>query len=88
MARERLNESPFAIMMLERGMGLEYDGVIVSFYEDYKSYVRHRNTIREFEFLDLSEIESFLINLKDSVHYRSLTFTMLAKHILALEKTN
>jgi DNA-binding Lrp family transcriptional regulator len=41
--KERIKESKFPIVMLERGMGLGYDGVLVSVYENYASYTEHMN---------------------------------------------
>lgn len=87
MARNGLAEGNFEIVMLERGLGLGYDGVIVAFYEDYATYMEHKNKIRQYPFLELSEVESFLISLKDNVHYRPLTFKTLAKHLLTLKTT-
>lgn len=85
MARDGLTEDNLEIVMLERGLGLGYDGVIIAFYEDYATYMEHKNKIRQYPFLELSEVESFLISLKDNVRYRPLTFKTLAKHLLTLK---
>jgi DNA-binding Lrp family transcriptional regulator len=69
-------------IMLERGIGMGYDGVFLSFHEDYTSFTKHAGWLKQFEFLELSEIRSFLIDLNDKIHYRSLTFSTLAKHVL------
>jgi DNA-binding Lrp family transcriptional regulator len=82
LAQESLRKGPLEIVMLERGMGLGYDGVIVSVHKDYPSYMELKKWLRRFDFLDLSEVESFLINLSDKVHYRPLTFTTLAQYLL------
>ena len=79
-ANENLN-----FIMLERGMGMGYDGVFLSFHEDYSSFTEHKNWLKQYDYLEVSDIQSFLINLEDEVHYRSLTFSMLAKHILTLQ---
>jgi len=44
---ENMKENLPEVVMLERGLGLGYDGVIVSFHEDYSSYVRFRKGIRD-----------------------------------------
>jgi DNA-binding Lrp family transcriptional regulator len=71
-------------IMLERGMGMGYDGVFLSFHEDYSSFSNHENWLKQFDFVDVAGTQSFLIDLKDTLHYRSLTFSTLAKHILTL----
>jgi hypothetical protein len=81
LAKESLTKGPLEIVVLERGIGLGYDGVIVSLHKDYQSYMDLKKWLSQFAFLDLSEVESFLINLRDELHYRSLTFTTLAQHL-------
>lgn len=89
-AREILNESfkkgPFEIIMAERGMGLGYNALMISIHKDYTSLVELKNWAKQFTSLGLVEIESFLINLADKIHYRSLTFATLAKHVLMQEE--
>lgn len=80
-AEERLMKTSLPIFMLERGMGLGYQGVIISFHESYASYLALRDQLREFTFLEIGEIESFLVNLKDKVSYVPPTFTLIAKHL-------
>jgi hypothetical protein len=74
--------------MFERGMGLGYGAVVVSLHEDYASYIEFRKRARQFQFLDHSSAESFLVTMKDKVHYRPLTFATLAGHVLTLKKNN
>jgi DNA-binding Lrp family transcriptional regulator len=86
LARQRLEESRFGIVMLERGLGLGFDGVIISFYEDFAAYMEHKNVLKQYDFLGFFDIETFLISLDDKVHYRPLTFSTLAKHLLTLKE--
>jgi DNA-binding Lrp family transcriptional regulator len=85
--KQRLKESSFPIVMLERGMGLGYDGVLVSLYEDYSSYTEHMNLLRTYPFLELSHIESFIISLSDKTRYRPLSLALIAEHLLKMKKT-
>ena len=80
--KERLTTSTACIMLLERGIGLGYQAVMINLYRDYASYAEHRNIIRQFPFITPSEVESFLIDLNDEVHYRYLTFSCIAKDML------
>jgi len=81
-ARETLSHTPSVILLLERGIGLGRGGVMICLYKDYASYAEHRNMIREFPFIVPSEVDSFLIDLNDEVHYRYLTFASVAKDLL------
>ena len=78
-------ESNLNFVMLERGMGMGYDGVFLSFHTDYSSFTEHKKWLTQFDYLEVSDIQSFLINLEDEIQYRSLTFSTLAKHILTLQ---
>lgn len=81
-AKESLSQSHFVILLLERGLGLSRDAVMICLYKDYASYAEHRNIIREFPYITPSDVDSFLIDLNDEVHYRYLTFASVAKDLL------
>ena len=78
---DSVKEKHFEFIMLERGDGLGFDGVIISLHEDYASYLKVSEWLRQFDFLEVKRINSFLINLEDNVRYRPLTFSTLAKLI-------
>jgi DNA-binding Lrp family transcriptional regulator len=80
-ARQRRSQET---IMAERGIGLGYGSVIISYEKDYSSYLELVERLKKFEHLDLSSIQSFIIDLKDKVHYRSLTFSTIARHLLML----
>lgn len=84
--RERLKQTRFPIIMLERGMGLGYDGVLVSLYDNYTSYTEHMNMLRTFPFLELAHMESFIISLDDKIRYRPLTLKIVADHLLKMNR--
>jgi len=86
MARESLKAGSLEVVMLERGIGLGYDGVFISLHKDYASYLELKKSCRQFSFLELSKFETFLVNLDDKVRYRPLTFSTLAKHALSMEE--
>ncbi len=87
-AQERFKDDSFAsaIVMFERGMGLGYTGMIVSFHESYASYAGLLRRIKRFAVLE-PDVESFLSDLNDKVHYRPMSFAPIAQHILTLKKT-
>jgi len=80
--KERVEQSQFGIVMLERGIGLGFDACIISIYRDYSEYAEHTKAIRAFPFIDISKIETFIINLKDDVRYRPLNFEIIAKQLV------
>jgi DNA-binding Lrp family transcriptional regulator len=77
-AEQALTKSRFGIVMLERGLGLGYDGVIVAYYKDYSDYADHKKVLAAFPFLEISDMQAFLISLDDKVRYRPLTLKSLA----------
>jgi len=85
-ARESGRIGPFEIIMAERGVGLGYHGIFISLHDDYASYLKFRDWIRQIPFVEISEVESFLINLKDEIRYQSLSFANLAKYLLKLKE--
>jgi hypothetical protein len=76
------NETAFEVVLDERGMGMGYDEVIVSFHRNYSEYLKFKRWIAEMPFIDASRLDSFLLDLNDEVHHLYLTFSYLAKHLL------
>jgi DNA-binding Lrp family transcriptional regulator len=85
-AKEDIKSGPLGVIMCERGIGLGFHGVVISYHTDYSSYREVLQWLKNYDFLDLASIESFLIDLEDKVHYRSLTFQTLAQHIMKLRE--
>jgi DNA-binding Lrp family transcriptional regulator len=79
---QSFNDTAFEVILDERGMGMGYDGIIVSFHRSYSEYVKFRSWIGEMPFIDAARLNSFLIDLNDKVHHRYFTFSYLAKHLL------
>ena len=69
-------------IVIERGLGLGCDAFIGLFYKDYASYQKDMNEMKAVPFVDTYRLQSFLVNLDDKIHYRCLTLSTLAKHIL------
>jgi DNA-binding Lrp family transcriptional regulator len=74
------------VVVAERGRGLGYQAVLISFHKDYAAYVSFLDKLSKMHLIGDPDIESFLINLDDTTHYRRLTFSTLANHILALKE--
>jgi DNA-binding Lrp family transcriptional regulator len=78
---ERIQKTPHDIVMLERGAGLGYEAVVMSFHKNYASYNELRKRLREYAFLE-PHIESFLISLED-IRYLPFSLRILAGHLTA-----
>jgi DNA-binding Lrp family transcriptional regulator len=83
-AKEIVKASPFEMIMAERGIGMDYDGVTISFHKDYAAFVAFREWVKESLPTRHEKLNSFLVNLDDHVHFKPLTFSTLAKHLLKL----
>jgi DNA-binding Lrp family transcriptional regulator len=70
------------VVLIERGIGLNYDSFMGSFHKDYSSYTKLISEIKKNPYLNSAKMESFIVNLDDEIHYRTLTFSTLAKHLL------
>ena len=81
------SEGPAEIFMIERGKGLGCQGVFISFHKNYSAYVEFEEWIRKTISSDISDIQTFLVNLNDPVRYRPMSFFSLAKHILTFKET-
>jgi len=66
--------SPYEVVLLERGLGLDCGGVVVSYHSDCSSYKKLIAWIRQFTLIETETIDGSLIDLNDNVHYRTLTF--------------
>jgi DNA-binding Lrp family transcriptional regulator len=84
--KQKVMKSSCAIVMLGRGLGLGYDGVIMAFYKDYSEHLEHVKALHRYPFSDLYGMESFLISLEDKVHYRPLTLSALARSQLETKR--
>jgi DNA-binding Lrp family transcriptional regulator len=76
---DSVKDKQFEFIMLERGNGLGFDGVVISLHENYASYLKVLEWLRQFDFLEIKRTNSFLINLEDEVRYRPLTFSAFAQ---------
>jgi DNA-binding Lrp family transcriptional regulator len=85
-AKKWADKTGLDTVMALRGMGLGSDAVVVSFHDSYWAYQERVKEIKQFPYIDVERISSFLIDLKDTAQYRPLTFSTLARHLLTLKK--
>ena len=80
---KRLAEIPQAVM-IERGLGEGANGVVISLHESYSKYVEFQRWMQQSFSSSKFRLHSFLIDLNDKVHYRYLTFSTIARHLLEM----
>jgi len=81
-----MQQTPTEIVLFERGLDEGYSGILVSFHKDYSSYSKLKERMKQYPFLDLSATTNFIIDLKDQIHYRYLTFSTLASNLIEMEE--
>ena len=57
------------------------DGVIISLHRDYTSFQQLMTWLRQLDFLEVEKTQFFLVDLNETVRYRPLTLSAIAKHI-------
>jgi DNA-binding Lrp family transcriptional regulator len=78
---KRLSEIPEAVL-IEKGIGEDANGVVISFHETYTEYQKFLDWMRQFSSSSSYTLHHFIIDLDDKIHYRYLTFSTLAEHFL------
>jgi DNA-binding Lrp family transcriptional regulator len=86
-ASEILQKMYTECICIDTGIGIGYQATVVSLHRTYSEYVEFIERIKQganerYSFMDTSNYQSFLISLKSKQHFRPLTFSTLAKHIL------
>jgi DNA-binding Lrp family transcriptional regulator len=74
------------VIVAERGRGLGYHAVFISFHRSYQAYIDYMDNLKKMKFLEFPEFESFLISLDDKIHFRYLTLSTLAKCLMQLKE--
>jgi DNA-binding Lrp family transcriptional regulator len=78
-------KNPHADILAVNGIGLQKDVLFVTFYENYSAYTKAMQLVKEVPFVELNGVESFLVDLNDKNHYKTLSMSALANHILTLK---
>lgn len=79
--QQTLMKEPISAIIAMSGIGCNADRVVVSLHEDYATYQKHLNKLRQHPLVEVDEIKSFLINLSDKSQFLPLTFSGLAGYI-------
>jgi len=74
--------NPHASLMAVNGLNHGKNRLFITFYEDYTAYSKAMELTKKLPFVNVENIETFLVNLEDKTNYRLLSMTEIAKHTL------
>ncbi|UCC33264.1 MAG: winged helix-turn-helix transcriptional regulator [Candidatus Bathyarchaeota archaeon] len=81
LAKKSPATGPLEVIMAERGEGIGYNGVFITYHRSYTSYSRFVRWLTRFEFFDVSAVDSFMIALGDRIRYFPLSLSNIARHL-------
>jgi DNA-binding Lrp family transcriptional regulator len=81
-----IRKNIFPDLLNERGLGLGYDGMIITFHRDYSDYIKQLNYAKSRTFIQADHVEGFVVDLKDQIHFRSLTLSLVANDLVNRSK--
>lgn len=76
---EKRNPSP--ILLAKTGIGANSDRVVILLAEDYSTYSKYISMLRQYPSIEVQEINSFIIDLKDETIFMPLSFSNLAAYL-------
>lgn len=79
---EEVDKNIFADLLMERGLGLGFDGIIITLHRNYSDYRDQKKYAESRSFVQADRVESFLVDLSDKVHYRTLTLSAVADDLI------
>jgi len=85
-AHEWEKKLAFNSILAIQGEGLGHQAVIISFHRNFAAYRDFIDQIKSFPYIDIENVQSFLISVSTAYAYRSLTFSTLANDILVIAK--
>jgi DNA-binding Lrp family transcriptional regulator len=86
---DKQERRPYLLVMDGIGMGKEL--VIISFHRDYGDYDTYMRDVKEaasskmMAYVNVDDIEGFLIDLNYKNHYQTMTFSRMAAHLQTKE---
>jgi len=83
---DTFKDAAHEVIMIDRGTGLDFHGIFVSFHENYTAYVEFMDWMRKLMAPNVADVQSFIISLADPMHYRYLSLSTLGNHLLERQK--
>lgn len=86
LVREEFKKEPLSYILGMSGMGMQADRMIVTYHEDFASYLKFLNRFRRDPHVKMGKADTFMVSLEDSNHFHSLTLSAMAEHMLKMKK--
>ncbi len=87
LTKEAGHKSPSPVIASMKGTGLGADYVSISFHKTYSEYSQYADHTKQFPQVKHEEIRSFIIDLTDTGHARSLNLSVFADYLSRKEET-
>lgn len=75
-------DKPHAVPIAAKGHCEGRNQIFVNFYENYSEYVKGMKTLKAIPFINVENIDTFLIDLTDNTNYRILSMSAIATNLL------
>ena len=85
--KEREKKNPAATILAMNGIGCDAERVVVALHKDYSEFTEFLRFVKQFPEVKVDELKSFIIDLSDKTHFRSLTFSVLADRVLTMRES-
>lgn len=69
------------VVMVVKGLGSNYDVMIISFHKGYSDYRGMVANLRQVSCMDSADVQSLIVDLADYTRYRPFTFSALADYL-------
>ena len=79
--RENEEKDPSPVLMAMSGMGCDSDRVLVLLSEDYSTYTEYIRMDRQYPLIEIGDVKSFTIDLRDKSQFLPLTLSSLARYL-------
>jgi DNA-binding Lrp family transcriptional regulator len=86
---DKRERRPYLLVM--DGIGLGKDLVVISFHKDYGDYETYMRDVKEAAssrmkaYMNMEDIEGFVVDLNYKNHYQPITFSRVADHLQAMK---
>lgn len=85
-AKEREKKNPSATILAMNGIGCDAERVAVALHKNYSEFTEFLRFIKQYPPVKVDEVKSFIIDLHDKGHFRSLTFSAIADRLLTMNE--
>jgi DNA-binding Lrp family transcriptional regulator len=83
---EEIQKNIFPDLLNEAGLGMNFDGINVTLHRSYSDYTKQVEYVKTRSFVQADRTDSFLVDLTNPVHFRSLTLSLVANDLINRDK--